>query len=108
MISSAELMMDDQEHTLKELLEGRKIKKKEDFFDLDMKFLEGEDVDLGDLDIDIDIDFSDDDKPAKKAVPKRETVEHAPKKEVAAESKGKSKGELSNIFSLKALDEYLS
>jgi hypothetical protein len=50
-------MLEDQEKTLKELMEGKKVKKKEDDVDIDMKFLNGEDGD----DLDVDVALSDDD-----------------------------------------------
>jgi len=54
-ISNAELMLDDQEQTLKDLESGKKIKKKDNDEDIDMKFLNGDDDEDIDLDVDIDI-----------------------------------------------------
>lgn len=62
-ISNAELMLDDQEQTLKDLESGKKIKKKDNDEDIDMKFLNGDDDE--DIDLDVDIDIGQDLLPAK-------------------------------------------
>ena len=44
-VSSAQLMLEDQQKTLKDLEAGKKVNKKFDDDDIDMKFLNGEDDD---------------------------------------------------------------
>jgi hypothetical protein len=105
-------MLEDQQKTLKDLEAGKKVNKKLDDDDIDMKFLNGEDDDDDDDGPDIA-----DLLPAK-AQPKtqvkevkeeakvvRASVKPEPKKEVPPAAKS---SELDSIFSLKAIDDYLS